>query len=1075
MADGVTLKVNKANIQAKSLEGVGLTPKNNDKDLFKKDDHTELMQALHDLPDSFREVLKQTMDATGQTFLKEFFNQKSNDTPEEPKEHFQKPTDKENDVKKLAAKYGTPALFLGSKIDDIIKILIKPVKEIATSKNNPISAAGVIVLGSNVENSKKYIKDFQELTNFISKQKVPDIGAFQETQKKLDALSESMKKSTETKVDTKSSEKFTKSMGSITANFGQVVKQVMTLNALTSLINFKKETSKLKEMDKYLKKLSSMGDNLGNFAMNLAKASTDIYASMKIIIKASLFSKIANVAIKSVNTFISQGIKSLLDSVEELDTGQVKTISESFEDIRNLSMSLLKTSIIFSVIAPFALVGWLGIKVSKIFVSALSEFVEYLNKNFDNKKIQESMKAIGSIVILVALTSLSMFIASKVVDVAMTAVLGAAALALFAVGMAYVLKIMGNLVQDVAKGMLAAVMVTAFALLAFVALKALSSLTPKMIGHAMLALLGFIGIMAACALLGVAAMYVMIPLALGVAAASLATVFALFAFLSLKVFGMIQLDMITHAFQVMIGDGKNIGLVAFFASFIPLSLIGPIALLALSTAMPASIMMAIFAVATKIAIDKLSTIEGKAITQSAKNVALMALPLSATALVAPAALAAMASLPSIIAAMTMMVLAVLPFKLMTILLGDEPFYSEKNPLLEKTGILGFINTMTIALGFLGLAAMVAPLAMVGASLISTILILLLPSILIFSKVAKYFNKKAEINLVDSVYGNNISKPLTSKYGLIPFIGGSVLAANLLWGGTISFLMGSISALLMSLFFSNLKKSLDAMDQLVDSSKKDIDIESVTKYLNLIELVAKKAGSPGLLKSVGEAVKSWVSEKLGTSTADLINKMTESITPMKNLSDQLEGIHLDNISLFLEALNKIQSIKSSPNNKAIKNAISGVKELTDSIDSIDSEKFNANISSIMPGIEKLQNIPEGSGLSKKAKEIKSAITTIFSAKTGKDADAMIDKIDRLTVSLERLSKVDSSSIAKTLGTSDGVYFKEKSSSTLGAETSNIKATSSTINVDNSSIENILSRILDAINDLKKTKSWTDEAL
>ena len=77
MADGVTLKVNKANIEAKSLEGVGLTPKNNDKDLFKKDDHTELMQALHDLPESFREVLKQTLEATGQTFLKEFFNQKS--------------------------------------------------------------------------------------------------------------------------------------------------------------------------------------------------------------------------------------------------------------------------------------------------------------------------------------------------------------------------------------------------------------------------------------------------------------------------------------------------------------------------------------------------------------------------------------------------------------------------------------------------------------------------------------------------------------------------------------------------------------------------------------------------------------------------------------------------------------------------------------------------------------------------------------------------------------------------------------------------------------------------------------
>ena len=140
MTDGITLNADKVTLNTKSLEGIGLTPKEDDtKKLFKKDDQSELMQAIKDMPESFREVLKETLQATGQSIVNEIFANEPK-TQEEPKEHFQKPTDKINDVKKLTAKYGTPALYLGSKIDDIIKILSTPVKEIATSKNNPISA-----------------------------------------------------------------------------------------------------------------------------------------------------------------------------------------------------------------------------------------------------------------------------------------------------------------------------------------------------------------------------------------------------------------------------------------------------------------------------------------------------------------------------------------------------------------------------------------------------------------------------------------------------------------------------------------------------------------------------------------------------------------------------------------------------------------------------------------------------------------------------------------------------------------------------------------------------------------------
>jgi hypothetical protein len=171
------------------------------------------------------------------------------------------------------------------------------------------------------------------------------------------------------------------------------------------------------------------------------------------------------------------------------------------------------------------------------------------------------------------------------------------------------------------------------------------------------------------------------------------------------------------------------------------------------------------------------------------------------------------------------------------------------------------------------------------------------------------------------------------------------------------------------------------------------------------------------------------------------------------------------------MNKLQGMQKAPNIKAIRGTIDGLNEIAESMN-IDGEKFNANINAIMPGVERLQNLPEGSGLTKKAKEIKSAINTIFSANTGKDADNLINKVDRLTASLERLSKIDSNNIAKTLGTSGGISYKEASSSTLGVESSK-KNSSTNVNIDNSSLETLLEKILTAIEDLKQTKTWADE--
>ena len=1072
MPNGITLNADKVTLNTKSLEGIGLTPKEDDtKKLFKKDDQSELMQAIKDMPESFRQVLKETLQATGQSIVNEIFANEPK-IPEEPKEHFQKPTDKINDVKKLAAKYGTPALYLGAKIDDIIKILNKPVKEITASKNNPISAAGVIVLGSNVENSKKYIKDFQELTNFVSNQKPLDIGVFKDTQKRLDELTESMDKTTHTKVNTKDSEKFTKQMGSITANFGQVVKQVITLNALTSFINFKKANAKLDDMDKYLERLSGMGDNIGNFATNLALAASCINESMKAIIKSSLISRLAINSVISVKNFFTKGVQPLIDTLEEMKLPKIKSLAKSMESIKDIAVNTLKTCKTFAIISPFAILGKFGAMAAKFFVNELAIFLDLVSDKFDIKKIQKSTKAIKAIILLVTLTSASMIITSLITPIAVKALMGAASLGLFAIGMTFALNLMGKMTGKIAQGLLAATLTIVFAGLAFVALKALSTITPKMVGVAMVAILGFVGVMAVAALLGMAASVVMVPLALGTVAAILTTAFALTAFLALKTLAMISPTDIQHAITVISGGDDGPGLISLLKATIPLALVGPVALVAMATSMPAALMLAAFAVGSKVAVNALSKIDADQIKLSAKNITLMVLPFAATAVAAPAAIIAMASLPPIMAAITMLAMVALPFKAITEMLGNEPLYTEKNPLLAKTGILGFVNAMTLTISLLGLTAALGPIAMVGATLISAVLITLTPALFIFSKVAKFFGKRSDPNLVDAMYGDNISKPFQSKYGLIPFLAGSVIAAKTLVGGTIHFLLGTISAVLMSLFFSTLKKSLDAMEQLTELSKNGVDTEAVIKYLDTMELIAEKARSPGLLASVHEAAASWVSDKMGTTVADLINKMSDSVGPIRNLSDQLKGINLDGISIFLDALNKIQSMKASPNTKAIKNAIAGVNELTSQIDTIDGNKFNANIESIMPGIERLQSLPEGEGLNKKAKEIKTAITTLFNVKINKNADDMINKVDRLTNALERFSKIDSSSIAKTLGIEGSLNFRETSSSTLGTETKQNNPTTN-INIDNSNLEAMLEKILNAIESLKEGKTWTDQ--
>lgn len=1072
MADGITLNADKVTLNTKSLEGIGLTPKEDDtKKLFKKDDQSELMQAIKDMPESFREVLKETLQATGQSIVNEIFANEPK-TQEEPKEHFQKSTDKINDVKKLTAKYGTPALYLGSKIDDIIKILSAPVKEMAVSTNNPISAAGVIVLGSNVENSKKYIKDFQELTNFVSSQKPIDLGIFKDTQKRLDELTESMDKTTHTKVKTKDSEKFTKQMSSITANFGQVVKQVISLNALTSFINFKKANAKLDDMDKYLERLSGIGDNIGNFATNLALAASCINESMKAIIKSSLISKLAISSVKSIKNFFTKGIQPLIDTLEEMKLPKIKSLAKSMESIKDIAVNTLITCKTFAIIAPFAILGKFGAMAAKFFVNELAIFLDLVSDKFDLKRIQKNTRAIKAIVLLVTLTSASMIITSLITPIAVKALMGAAALGLFAVGMTFALNLMGKMTDKIALGLLAATLTTVFAGLAFIALKALSTITPKMVGVAMIAILGFVGIMAVAALLGTAATVALAPLALGTVAAILTTTFALTAFLALKTLGMISSTDIQHAVNIISGGDDGPGLINLFIAAMPLALVGPVALVAMATSMPAALMMAAFAVGSKVAIDALSSIDQESIKISAKNITLMAIPFAATAVAAIAAVAAMASLPPILGAITMLAMVALPFKAITNILGKEPLFTEKNPTAAKTGILGFVNVMTYTVSLLSLTAALGPLAIVGASLISVVLLALTPALLAFSSVSKFFNKKANPNLVDTIYGDNISKPLKSKYGLIPFLAGAVIAAKTLVGGTIHFLLGTISATLMGFFFSTLKKSLDTMEQLSELSKNGVDTEAVINYLNTMEMVAKKARSPGLLASIHEAAASWVADKMGTTVSDLIDRMSESVGPMRRLSDQLKGINLDGISIFLEALNKIQSMKASPNTKAIKNAIAGVNELTSQIDTIDGNKFNANIESIMPGIERLQSLPEGDGLNKKAKEIKTAITTLFNVKINKNADDMINKVDRLTNALERFSKIDSSSIAKTLGIEGSLNFRETSSSTLGTETKRNTSTTN-INIDNSNLEAMLEKILNAIESLKEGKTWTDQ--
>ena len=132
-------------------------------------------------------------------------------------------------------------------------------------------------------------------------------------------------------------------MSSITANFSQVVKQVISLNALTSFINFKKANAKLDDMDKYLERLSSMGDNIGNFATNLALAASCINDSMKAIIKSSLISKLAISSVKSIKNFFTKGIQSLIDTLEEIKLPKIKSLAKLMESIKDIAADTLVT------------------------------------------------------------------------------------------------------------------------------------------------------------------------------------------------------------------------------------------------------------------------------------------------------------------------------------------------------------------------------------------------------------------------------------------------------------------------------------------------------------------------------------------------------------------------------------------------------------------------------------------------------------------------------------------------------------------------------------------------------------
>lgn len=1201
MADGITLNVNKAQINSKSLEGIGLSPADNEDKLFKTDAQSELIKAVHDLPASLMEVLEDTLSTTNQSFLDDIFSKIKDSQPEEPKAHFQKPSEKENDVKKLASKYGTPALYLGAKIDDIIKILKKPIEKATKSENNPVAAAGVIVLGSNIQNSKKYIKEFQELTEFISKQKVPDIGVFKDTQKKLDDLSNSMKETTETEVDEKKAKKFTQQMGTVTASFGDIVKQVIKLNILTSLIDFDKAGEKLKDLQKYAKKLGPIGESFESFGDGMIA----IKEAAKTMIKAMPIFIIARVAIKPFKKFIEK-MGELAEELKQIKLSVPKTMLENFKRLQGLLGLMISAGALATVMAPLALTGCLGLLAGKLFIKLLSSLVNTVNDNIDQKTVRKGIKVLQDILVFTSIATVAMIVISLVAPLVGKALLGTLGIAVFGLGLGFTLKILGNMSKEISKGIVSAILITVFAALAFLAIKLMSLITPKMTGNAMIALLGFIGVGVAAAGLGLVATYAVPAIALGCVLALTILTFAALTFLSMKVMSMIDTAMIQKSLEVFIGDGENAGLFMLYTSIAPLALVAPIALAAMLTAMPTSLLLIPFAIQTLIALKVFDKIENASITHakdlifgtkenaglislfatiallslvavpaaiatglsigvmtlmipfailaklsigilgsietkdvetstkniglislmfveltlampfmmpaaiaaalgtrtlltlvpfallsklntgilgsidpqqvltSIENIGLLTLLFGAVTLAGPFAYSALFSLPMIITALSLSLVAAIPFKLMTALLGDEAFYNADNPLKEKAGLLGFINAVTYAMTLLGLVGPLGLPAIFGANFATAMTVALLPSILVFSKLSKFFAKKAPTNLVDIMYGNNLTKPETSSYGIIAFIAGSIIAAKTLSKGALSFVGGTLSALLSSLFFSVLSKSLKAMDDLIRAASNNVNVEAVRSYLELMEEVAQAATAPSLMSSLRQAVNNQVASLLKTTMADTINSLTGTVEPMRNLCNQVATIdpdkirNLKNLTDSLEVMGSIGKISIDTNqvNKAI-NAMNTMAQ--DASKMKDGTEFSQKIAKFKPGFEALSLLPDKE-IKDRANNVKSAVESLNKMDTSK-LDSKAEAIERIAKAISSLQdgsvSINATSTTAKLGTTNMSTPSSSSSPSPKSRDGN--------SVDLSKIETYLQDIKTAVEQIKngKPESWTNK--
>ncbi|MCF0126006.1 MAG: hypothetical protein HUJ68_09705 [Clostridia bacterium] len=1130
MADGINLNISSANVNIKGL-GDGLTPtEKDDKKLFNNDDQSELLKTISSLPENFRRVLSETLSVTQQNLFDNILSEVE-DREKEIKANFEKPSDKIGDVKKLSSAFGTPALFLGSKIDDILTILKKPRNEAANNPNSPLNAAGVIILGSNIENSRQYIKDFQDLATFINNQKVPDIGTFEETQKRLDALTDSMKKSLEVDIDPKDSQKFQKNMSSVTVNIGQVIKDVIVVNTLSSVINFKKANKNADDLKQYLSKLGGIGEDMESFATGIeasAKAAKTLTKSMPFFL---IGAKVVGVAKKFFDK-----VADFMQDIKDSKMKVTKTMIEGIKSVNTIVVELFKSSLLFSAIAPFALLGTLGLKATQLFSKGLVKFVDYINDNLDTKKIQKGLKAITSIVFLVIAAAAAMIICGKLFDISGKALLGALAAAGVTIALGFTLKLLGNMSKEVAKGIVGALLVTVFAGLVFLAMKMMGMITPEMTLNALVALGGFVATLLVAAVIGVVGVYALAALAIGVAAATLTMIFALVAKVSLKLLSSIDPETINLSLKALLGDGENKGIIHVMGA---MALLAPVALgslVAMTAAMPAMVMMVVFSacakksvellssievdaintsskntlhlikllgaaalvgpaalaatisltamvpamtlllvssIAAKASIDNLSAIEPDSIKLSIENIGLLGLALGAASLLGPIALAAILGLPLVVRATLMLSLAIIPFKLVNDLVGEE-----KIDMSADTGILGFTVLMMKTMANLALLSLMGPLPILGATFISVALLALMPSVLICSKIAKFFDRNADVNLVNAIYGDNHSKPTESTYGLISFLEGVRQASKILVKSTIDLLLGAVSAFLMSLVFSSLKKSVEAMVELSDASRSIGDKQEIYKFMELMGDVATMAGDKGILSMLKDAAKNWIGDKLGANTSDMIYRMVDAANSMKVLSDTVGTLNIEGISIFMEAMDKIIEMgENTPNFasrlKAIFNGLGNMEKVSVQID---GKEFSENMDSLVPGLERLSSLELGTGLNQKAKDIKSAIETIFSAKTSKNADQLISQVDRLTQSLEKLSKVNSDSISNITEKLGGVSnnYKNTSTSTLGAEGITNNNSNTNINIDNSNLEDILKKILTAIESLKESKSWTAEA-